>query len=141
MKFLSLILVSAGLIAAQPNLCSTSAAPTILRAEGLTERIGDIVYTCTGAPNGTLTVNLSVQLNTEITNRISTGNTVTGTILTADSGAGPQPVMVQPILLTQNNLIWNGVLLKYSPQGTLTITFQDIRANASGLPVGGNIVA
>lgn len=50
MKYLALILGSIGLAAAQPTICSTTGAPTILRAEGLTERIGDIVYTCTGAP-------------------------------------------------------------------------------------------
>jgi len=141
MKCLFLILVSIGVIAAQPNVCSTTAAPVILRAEGLTERIGDILYTCTGAPGAQLTVNLSVQLNTGITNRLSSGNTVTGPVLTVNSGSGPQAVTVQPILLTQNNLIWNGVPLQYSAQGTLTIDIAGVRANATGLPVGGQIVA
>jgi uncharacterized protein (TIGR03437 family) len=141
MKLLSLIAVLAGVIAAQPNVCSTTAAPVILRAEGLTEVIGDILYTCTGAPSSQMAVNLSVQLNTGITNRLSSGNTVTGPALTVDSGSGPQAVTVQPILQSPNNLIWNGVPLTYSPQGRLTIDIAGIRANATGLPAGGQIVA
>jgi uncharacterized protein (TIGR03437 family) len=141
MKLFFLFAAAAGLAAAQPNVCSTTAAPVILRAEGLTEPIGDIVYTCTGAPGSMLTVNLSVQLNTGITNRLSSGTTVTGPALTVNSGSGPQAVTVQPILQSPNNLIWNGVPLTYSPQGTLTIDIADIRANATGLPVGGQIVA
>src|ERR1700726_3588395 len=101
MKLFFLIAAAAGIAAAQPNVCSTTAAPLILHAEGLTERIGDILYTCTGAPGSQLTVNLSVQLNTGITNRLSSGNTVTGPVLTVNSGSGPQAVTVQPILLTQ----------------------------------------
>jgi uncharacterized protein (TIGR03437 family) len=141
MKFFFLILGSIGLLAAQPTICMTTAASPILHAEGLTERIGDIVYSCTGAPSTMLTVNLSVQLNTGITNRISTGNIVTGTVLTVDSGLGPQAVLVQPILLSPSNLHWNGVPLTFSVQGALTIRIADVRANAAGISVGGQIVA
>lgn len=141
MKWLFLTAAAASLMAAQPNVCTTTAAPVIMRAEGLTERIGDILYTCSGAPSSQLTVNLSVQLNTGITNRLSSGNTVTGPVLTVDNGSGPQAVTVQPILQSPNNLIWNGVPLQYSAQGKLTIDIAYIRANATGLPAGGQIVA
>jgi uncharacterized protein (TIGR03437 family) len=141
MKFLFLILGAIGLVAAQPTVCSTTSAPLLVRAEGLTERVGDILFTCTGAPGATLSINLSVQLNTGITNRISSGNVVSGTVLTADSGSGPQAVVVQPILQSQNNLIWNGVTLTFSPQGTLTIRIADVRANAAGSGSHGLIVA
>jgi hypothetical protein len=88
-----------------------------------------------------LTVNLSVQLNTGITNRLSSGNTVTGPTLTVNTGTGPQTITVQPMLFSPNNLIWNGVSLQYSAQGTLIIDIGGIRANAAGLPVGSQIVA
>lgn len=141
MKCFFLILGAIGLVAAQPNSCATSAATTIVRSEGLTERIGDIVFNCTGAPGSTITVNLSLQLNTSITNRISAGNVVTGTLLTVDNGPGPQAVTVQPLLLSSSNLVWNGVPLTYSAQGALTIRMADVRANANGLVAGGQIVA
>src|SRR5271165_4975119 len=141
MKFFLLIAAAVSLLSAQPNVCSTTAAPVIVSAEGLTERIGDILYTCTGAPGSMLMVNLSVQLNTGITNRLSSGNTVTGTAMTMLVGSGPPAVTVLPILQSPNNLIWNGVPLQYSAQGTLTIDISGIRANAAGLPVASQIVA
>jgi len=141
MKYFFLILGSIGLVAAQPNACSTTSATTIIRAEGLTERIGDIVFSCTGVPSTTLSVNLSIQFNTSVTNRISTGNIVTGTILTVDNGAGPQAITVQPLLLTPSTLVWNGVPLTYSAQGVLEIRIADIRVNANGVGAGGEIIA
>ncbi len=141
MKLFFLILGAIGLVAAQPTVCSTTSAPLLVRAEGLTERVGDILFSCTGAPNATLSINLSVQLNTAITNRLSAGNLVTGTVLTADNGSGPQAVVAQPILQSQNNLIWNGVVLTFSPQGTLNIKIADVRANAAGSGSHGLIVA
>ena len=141
MKFLLLILGSIGLAAAQPAICSTSATDTLVRAEGLTERIGDIIYSCTGTPGTSFTVDLSVQLNTAITNRISTGNIVTGTILTVDSGSGPQAVLVQPVLLPSTTLVWNVVPVAFSAQGKMTIRMAGVRANATAIPVGAQIVA
>jgi len=141
MKCFFLLLGSIGLVAAQPYACSTTSATTIVRAEGLAERVGDIVFNCTGVPGTTIDVNLSVQLNTSITNRISSGNTVTGIVLTVDNGPGPQTVTVQPILLSSSNLAWNGVPLTYSAQGTLAIRIADLRANANQVGPGGQIVA
>jgi uncharacterized protein (TIGR03437 family) len=142
MKCFFLALCAASFVAAQPNACNTSAATTIVRSEGLAERIGDIVFNCTGAPSSTTTnVNLSVQMSTAITNRISTGNVVTGVILTVDNGSGPQPVTVQPLLLTPSSIVWNGVPLTYSALGTLTIMIADLRVNAAGVNVNGPIIA
>lgn len=141
MKFLLVVLGSIGFLAAQPTLCTTTSAPNVVRADGLTERVGDILYSCTGAPGSTLMVNLSVGLSTPITNRISSTNVVTGTVLTADSGAGPQAVLVQPVLQSQGTLVWNGVLLTLSPQGTLAIQISGLRANAAAAGVGGQIIA
>ena len=56
-------------------------------------------------------------------------------------GSGPPVVTVQPILQSPNNLIWNGVPLQYSAQGTLSINISGIRANATGFPVASQIVA
>jgi uncharacterized protein (TIGR03437 family) len=141
MKCFFVLLGSIGLAAAQPYACSTTSATTIVRVEGLTERVGDIVFNCTGTPSTTISVNLSVQLNTGVTNRISTGNIVTGTVLTIDNGSGPQAATVQPQLLSPSNLVWNGVPLTYSAQGALVIRIADIRANASGVGVNQQIIA
>jgi uncharacterized protein (TIGR03437 family) len=141
MKFFFLILGTVGLAVSQPISCSTAAASTLLHAEGLAERIGDIILTCSGVASSTATVSLSVQLNTAITNRLSTGNIITGTILTADSGSGPQAVMVQPALLTPVTLVWSNVPVTFSAQGALTLRVENVRANATGVPVGAQISA
>src|SRR5712691_5969376 len=96
-SFLFLSTCSLAVVYAQPTVCVTSAVPSIVRVEGLTERIGDILYTCTGVPNTTLTLNFVIALNTNITNRISSGNTLTGIVFTTDNGSGPQPILVRPV--------------------------------------------
>jgi len=88
-----------------------------------------------------LSVNLSVQLNTLISNRISSGTSITGTILTVDNGSGPQVVAMQPLLLTPTTLIWDEVPLTFSAQGTLTIRIAGVRANATAIPVGAQLDA
>src|ERR1017187_8446122 len=136
-----LLVSSTAFLSAQNNLCLSSANPPVVRVEGLAERVGDIVYTCTGIPNSTLTGNFAAGLNVNITNRISTGNTLTGIVFTVDSGSGPQPILVQPLLTSVNTLVYNGVSLMYSSQGTLTIRLAGIRANANQIPVGERIFA
>ena len=106
--FRSLLLLSLsgsiGILSAQSTTCTTSAVPPILRAEGLAERIGDIGIVCNGQPNAMFLANFTISMNANVTNRISSGNTLTGLIFTVDSGSGPQPVLAQPLLLTPNTL-------------------------------------
>jgi hypothetical protein len=55
--------------------CNTTVVPPRMRAEGVTELIGDIVLNCTGTPTATGTVNITVNLpNVPVTSRLtSTG--------------------------------------------------------------------
>src|SRR5271155_4509575 len=99
-----LLVLGTGSILAQPSVCVTSATPPVVRAEGLTERIGDILLSCTGTPGNTVNANITIGLNTNLTNRVSSGGMVVGTVFTIDSGAGPQPVLTQPVLLNQSML-------------------------------------
>ncbi len=115
--------------------------PPVIRAEGLTERIADVVYTCTGSPNLPLTGNFTVSLNTEISNRLAAGGLLTGVDLTVDSGSGPQAVLIQPLLVSPNSLVYNGVPIVMSSKGTVEIRIADIRANATRIPNGSNVIA
>src|SRR5258708_7224909 len=70
--------------------CNTLSVPPIVRWEGITERTGDIVLNCSGGSPGALTtLNLSIFLTVNITNRVS-GITVTDVVFTVDNGSGPQ---------------------------------------------------
>lgn len=136
-----LTLGSGALLTAQSNFCVTSAVPPIVRAEGLAERIGDILYTCSGVPNTTFTGNFTIALNAAITNRISAGNALAGIVFTIDGGSGPQPILVQPLLSTSNTLVFNGVTFTLSAQGGLDLRVAGIRVNATQVPVNYPIVA
>jgi hypothetical protein len=135
-----LALLSSGTASAQPVLpnpaelgvlsCTATAVPPVVRAEGIAELVGDIVISCiniapavpTGVFTNYLTTNISVSLNTNVTN-----NRVSGTILdtvlvinenndttptSAPTFGGPDPRFQEPmygVLAANNRAEWNGV--------------------------------
>jgi len=140
---LSLLVLAAGVSVAQTSnsTCVASAVPPLVRAEGLAERVGDLVYHCTGVPNTSFSGNFTVALNTAISNRISTGSTLTGILFTIDSGSGPQPVLVAPQLANINTLVFNGVTFTFSAQGGADIRIAGVRGNATQIQIGAQIIA
>jgi uncharacterized protein (TIGR03437 family) len=128
-------------LTAQVSSCVTSAVPPIVSAEGYTERVGDINYVCNGVAGASVVANFTIAMNTNISNRISSGNILTGIIFTIDQGSGPQPVLVQPLLNLPNTLVYNGVSLTFSAQGTLAVRVSDIRVNATLVSVNNQIIA
>lgn len=142
-KSACLLMFAAALASAQstPASCVASAVPPVVRSEGLAERLGDLVYHCTGVPNQTFTGNFSVTLNTAITNRISTGTILTGIVFTIDNGTGPQPVLVQPLLVNRNLLVFNGVPVAFSGTGVVDLRIAGLRGNATQVGLGAQIVA
>src|SRR4051812_12032743 len=81
-KRLSLLIAAAtyslcNLYAQSPGVgrCTASAVPTTVRAEGLTERVGDIVLQCTGlTPASSFSSNLTLFLPVSVTNRVDSSN-------------------------------------------------------------------
>ena len=111
--------------------CTGTATPPLVRAEGLTERMGDIVMSCSGGSPGTaITGNLTVFLAVPITNRINSNN-VTDAVLTIDSGAGPQPAGVPGVLVSTGSIVFNGLSFNLSPTGTAVLRLSNIRANVA----------
>jgi len=142
-RFSSLFLISGILATAafaqnnSPNTyCISSANPPIIRATGIAERVGAIVLNCNGQPNWSQKMNITVQLNVNVTNRLSTGNTLTGLIFTIDTGNGPQAVPVQPVLLGPSELAYNGVTVTLSPTGNAVLTISDVRGDAGFVSPG-----
>ncbi len=128
-----------GLLQAQPVLtCQSVAVPVIVAAEGITERTGDIVMSCTGGTPGVrVTGNFSVFLNVNITNHVS-GNTVTDVVFTIDNGSGPQPVNTPGTLVATNQLVYNGLSFTLSSSGAALLRIANIRAAANLAGLGPN---
>ena len=122
------------------SICVPTTNAPIVRIEGITERIGEVVLSCSGAPNSSLTANFTVALDTNVTNQISNGNSLNGMVFTIDSGSGPQPVLIQPLLSGQNAIFYNGVNVPFSTQGNAILRFSGIRANATpGAPISASL--
>lgn len=125
-----LVLIS-GLSAQQAAVCSQSPITPLVRAEGLTERMGDILLNCSGGiPNGQVLGNLSIFLTVDITNRLAANN-VTDVQLFIDNGSGPVLSPVQGILLGPAFLSFSGVSFQYSATGTVSLRIANLRGAAS----------
>jgi len=81
-------------------ICAASVAvPPQLRAEGMTELIGDIVITCTGGaalPNGTIlpTANITVSLGTNVTSRLLGSSNQSEALLMIDEPGSGLPAVL-----------------------------------------------
>ncbi len=117
-------------------ICAPSAVPPIVHGEGITELTGDIVFTCSGgAPNSSLTDDLYLFLNVNITNRLAsaTSQTLTGITFTADNGSSPQAIAATPTLLGPATLVFNGATFTLSASGTVTLQVSGLRDAANEL--------
>ena len=142
---LALTLASAtGLFGQSATLsCQATANPPLVRAEGITERTGDINLNCfNGQPNAVITGNLNIFLNVAITNRLLANGT-SDAVLLLDNGNGFQQTSVPPRPSTSGGLVWAGLTINLSNEGRVNLKIQNVRAAATQLNPDnyGNIVA
>src|SRR5262245_44816416 len=105
------VLVNGAVLAwAQPPSCLPTSVPPLVRLEGYTERISDITYRCTAPGSSSFTGNLTIALNTEVTNRVGPGNTLLGINVTADN----IPLANTPILVNSNTVTYNGLIIPFN---------------------------
>jgi uncharacterized protein (TIGR03437 family) len=101
--------------------------PLQVRAEGLTERIGDILLQCSGSnPGATLSGNLTIFLPVGITNRVDSNNQTQDTVLFVDYGSGFVPSATGQV--NGGSIAFNGISFTVPPSGSLTIKISNIRA-------------
>lgn len=119
-----------------PIVCVATAGNPPLRAEGITETLGDIFLNCTGgAPGTALTLNFLVSLNVAVSNRISAAN-ATDVSLTVDSGSGAAATAVPGILQTGSTVGFNGITLTVPASGAFNLHLSNLRGNVSQLGIG-----
>ncbi|HYO83124.1 MAG TPA: IPT/TIG domain-containing protein, partial [Bryobacteraceae bacterium] len=106
--------------------CQTTPVTPILRSEGVAERLGDIVLTCTGAPNTTVRGNLTVFLNTTVTNRdLGSGN------LDAILAIDEVPAGVPARLDGTNRVTWSGLTITIPASRQTSLRISNLRGDAS----------
>src|SRR5258708_11251956 len=109
-----------------PLTCATGAVNPPVRAEGITETLGDILLTCSGgSPGSMITLNLAIFLNVGITNRIST-TSATDVSLTVDTGSGPVPANVPGLLQSSSAVSFNGVTFTVPASGALSLRVSNL---------------
>jgi uncharacterized protein (TIGR03437 family) len=140
---ISLLMAAAALpVAAAPLTCAPSGQPILVHGEGITERTGDLVFTCSGGiPNATVSINnVSISLNVNITNRLASASSddLVGIILTADNGTGPVTISSQPTLTGQASLTFNNLTFTLSPTGSVTLQMSGLRGAANLLNFASN---
>lgn len=114
-------------------ICQPSAVPATVRSEGVAERTGDIVLSCSGGQStGPVSGNFIVSLNVNGTNRIL-GDGSTDVTLSVNNGSGTTIYTARPYSV--NAVAFNGVNFNPSPQGTAELRIVNLRGNASQLPV------
>uniref|UniRef100_Q02A65 IPT/TIG domain-containing protein n=1 Tax=Solibacter usitatus (strain Ellin6076) TaxID=234267 RepID=Q02A65_SOLUE len=111
-----------------PIHCQTSSTPLQVRAEGLTERLGDILLQCSSSNSGTVfNANLTVFLPVNVTNRVDAGNTTHDAVVLVDLGSGPIPTPVAG-QISGNNIAFNGISYTVPASGTFSIRISNVRA-------------
>jgi uncharacterized protein (TIGR03437 family) len=102
-----------------------------VRSEGITESVGDIVLDCSGGvPGATLTSNLTVFLNVNVTNKLA-GNNFTDVLLTVDTGSGPVPASASAQPFAPSAVVFNGITFTLPASGRVTLRVTNLRANAN----------
>jgi hypothetical protein len=124
---------------------ANAGVPPLVRAEGFTELVGDLVLTCTGGTAGLPTVtNVQVFLNTNITSRRLSASD-TEALLVVDEAGSPVIYRGQPALGLENAIVWQGVSIIAPGAGQRIIRITNLRANATMIGVSslipGQIVA
>jgi uncharacterized protein (TIGR03437 family) len=110
--------------------------PVQVRAEGLTERMGDIVVQCSGSsPGAVLSGNITIFLPVSITNRVDSNNLTQDAVLFVNYGSGFVPSGIAG-LVTGGSIAFYGISFTVPPSGNLAIEITNLRAAVSQLGTG-----
>jgi len=124
--------------------CATSAVTKQVRAEGVTEPVGNIILQCSSStPGATINGNYTVYLPVDVTNRVNANNLTTDAMLSVDYGLGYVAVPGVFGQVNGHSITFNGVSLTVPANGKFGIQIANVRANVSELsgPAGQSLMA
>ncbi|MFN9457998.1 MAG: hypothetical protein ACK6D7_11550 [Acidobacteriota bacterium] len=108
--------------------CRAAAVPAIVRVEGLSERVGDMVLNCTGgAPGATLRGELTlISFDGPVTNRLL-ANGALDIVVTANNGSGEAIVNTTAQAVAANQVTLGGLQVVLSATGTVALRITNVR--------------
>ena len=113
-------------------ICNSTAVQAVVRTEGLTERLGEMVFTCNGnIPGGDVGASFSVFVNAPVTNRVDGDGFLDATLM-VDAGIGTIPATVRGRLVGSNAIIFEHTNWTLTSFAVSTIKIANIRVNATG---------
>ena len=109
--------------------CDATAEPLQVRAEGLSERLGEIVLTCAGPATGTVSTSLTLGLSTALTNKIS-GDYLQGAQVVAQTAAGEQTLVSTGLLVSPTVVVFGSFSFTMPPSGLTSFIIRGLRVAA-----------
>lgn len=125
-------------VSAQTSIltCATSAVPPMVNAEGVAERTGDILLSCSGdQPGAQVAGNLIVSLSVNVTNGILADGSLDALLRVTTGGA---TTTMNARQYTANAVAFNGVIFNVAADGTAELRIVNLRGNASQLLAAAN---
>lgn len=112
-----------------PLNCIATAVPALVRAEGLAERVGDILLNCSGGtPNGIVRGDIRViSFSGNITNKLTPGTSALDAVLTVNTGSGEVATGATAQLRANNQFDFAGMNFTLGPAGTAVFRLSNIR--------------
>src|SRR5450755_2467050 len=110
-----------------PAHCQVSTSPPQVRAEGLTERLGEILLQCSGSNPGTVfSGSLALSLSVGVTNRVDADNFTRDAVLSVDLGSGFVPTGLAG-LLSGNSISFRGISYTTPASGLFNLRISNLR--------------
>jgi uncharacterized protein (TIGR03437 family) len=115
-----------------PLVCQVASVALQVRAEGRTERVGDITISCTGGtPGQTGRTNLVLFLTRPITNPL-VSNILRDVTVSVDQGSGLRPAPAGATVQSPTSLTFNGIDFAVPPSRTVLFRVSGVRVDVSG---------
>jgi uncharacterized protein (TIGR03437 family) len=126
---------------ASPTRCVVSAQPNEVRAEGFTERMGDLQFLCSGInPGAVFSGYITVFLPVEVTNRIDTNHLASDVVVFVDYGTGSTATNFNA-QVSANSIAFPDLSFTAPATGEVKFTISGIRGNVTSLAAGRSITA